>query len=291
MLRFYRGFRLVAEAGSSAYRVPMGISSFAAASRPQAYDQILVPRLFAPWARVLVDAVAPQPGEQVLDVATGTGVVARACAQRVGPSGRVLAIDHEDGMLALARQADVPEAAHIDYRRAEAAQLKVEDQSFDVVTCQQGLQFFSDRLAALREMHRALRARGRLAVAVWATLDECPIYRALHAIACEVLPRETAQLIELPFSFGGPDALKGALAQAGFLAVRVERRELPLVLEGGFAQALAVFQATPVGPAIAALPDEARVRMVAAAERHLSLLGEAGAVKAPMASHLALAVR
>ena len=104
---------------------------------------------------------------RVLDVATGSGPVARCAARRVGPTGHVVATDIAAAMLDVARRPPVAGGAPILYVQSPAAPLRADSGAFDLVTCQQSLQFFPDRLAALREMKRALRPGGQLAVAVW----------------------------------------------------------------------------------------------------------------------------
>jgi ubiquinone/menaquinone biosynthesis C-methylase UbiE len=145
-------------------------ASFEAAdiSAMQNYEDVLVPRLFTPWARLLLDGLQLQPGEAVLDVACGPGSVTRPAATAVGPGGRVTGVDLSPAMLAIARAKPVlSNAAPIDYHEATAEQLPVADADFDVAACQHGLQFFSNRAVALAEMRRALRADGRLGIAVW----------------------------------------------------------------------------------------------------------------------------
>jgi ubiquinone/menaquinone biosynthesis C-methylase UbiE len=269
-----------------------GQFSFEDLGLARAYQNLFVPRLFAPWAQRLLEVAALAPGQRVLDVGTGTGVVARAAACAIGRGGRVLAVDGAAPMLEVASaQPAHPEAAPIEYVLSPAAPLAASDDSFDRVLCQQALQFFPDRAAGLREMRRVLRSEGRIALAVWGTIEECPAFAALHAIACEVLPAEVADLLRVPFSGPGGDALAKELSSAGFQSVAVARHSLDVTFEGGIAQALAALQATPVAPHVAGLPDAMRVALVAAAERHLSLLGSGGSVSAPMVAHLATAGR
>jgi ubiquinone/menaquinone biosynthesis C-methylase UbiE len=133
---------------------------FTNASVPKAYDEFFVPRLFEPWAKLLLEKVKLQSGEVVLDIATGPGTVARLAAVGVGPSGRVVATDIAPLMLDIARAKPVlAGAAPIEYLESPATPLAVSGNVFDVVICQQGLQFFPDRLGALREMRRALKPK------------------------------------------------------------------------------------------------------------------------------------
>jgi SAM-dependent methyltransferase len=119
-------------------------------SAAEIYKRHMVPAIFGPWAEDLVACAAPQPGERVLDVACGTGVVARLVAQRVGPAGQVVGLDLNPGMLTVARALPPSQGAMIAWREGNASAIPLADAAFDLVLCQQGLQFFPDRPAALR---------------------------------------------------------------------------------------------------------------------------------------------
>src|SRR6516164_6909588 len=126
--------------------------------------------------------------------------------------------------------------------------------AFDFVVCQQGLQFFPDRLAALSEMRRALKPEGQLAIAAWSHIGDNPFYAALHAALCESVPGDLADRLLAPFS--GPDAqvLKNTVEAAGFHEIRVRSVTLPLIFEGGIAQAARAIAASPLAPSLATLP-------------------------------------
>jgi ubiquinone/menaquinone biosynthesis C-methylase UbiE len=128
---------------------------FAQQSFPEKFEQALVGPLFRSWAELILEDVQLAVGDRLLDIACGTGIVARLGKERLGDSGKVVGIDLSPAMLAVARQV----AADIDWREGDAGALPLrDDEQFDVVVCQQGLQFFPDRAAAAREMHRALAA-------------------------------------------------------------------------------------------------------------------------------------
>ena len=138
-------------------------ASFALASTSAMsfYDEIMVPRLFEPWAKLLLDELKPRSGQALLDVACGPGTVTRHAARRVGPSGRVTGCDLSPAMLELARsKISLDASAPIDYLECPADSLSVPDDAFDLVTCQQGMQFFPNRPAALQDMRRVLRPGG-----------------------------------------------------------------------------------------------------------------------------------
>jgi ubiquinone/menaquinone biosynthesis C-methylase UbiE len=148
-------------------------------SAPEVYQRYLVPAVTALWAADLVDGAALQPGERVLDVACGTGVVARIAAERVGPTGRVAALDLNPGMLAVARSLPAVTGVVIEWHEGSALALPFPQSAFDVVLCQLGLQFFPDRPMALQEIHRVLVPDGRLALNVFGPLEHNPATHAL----------------------------------------------------------------------------------------------------------------
>src|SRR5437763_7964910 len=255
-------------------------------SVPKAYDEFLVPRLFEPWARLLLDEVKLRPGEAVLDVATGPGTVARLAAARLGSQGRVVATDIALPMLEIARAKPViAGAARIEYLESPAAPLAAPRGTFDAVLCQQGLQFFPDRPAALREMHRVLKPNGRAAIAVWAELERNQIFAAFHAALHATAPAELAELITAPFSWPSGAALKAAAEDAGFRQVRLVTRALPMVLEGGLEQAVRAFAGTPTSPGVSALPQDVQDAFFAHLRREMSRLLKDGQVIGEMTSN------
>lgn len=257
---------------------------------PSRYDELLVPRLFRPWAELLLDKLQLPPEECVVDVASGPGTVARLAAERVGRMGRVIATDISPPMLAVARsKPHPPGSAPIEYVESGAAPLLVPDSVADVVCCQQGLQFFPDRLSALREMRRVLKPTGRLGVAVWDELSTCTTWLAYHRALAAVGLDDLAQMLLAPFSWGSLDTLREALTSAGFAHVAAETRSLPMVFEAGIDQAFDALYAQPVGPAIASLPEASRSRLREALTEQMTPLLENGRMRGVMASHLAIA--
>jgi SAM-dependent methyltransferase len=210
----------------------------------QVYDELMVSRLFAPWGEYLVDQLEIAPGETVLDVACGPGSVTRIAAKRVGTGGRVTGCDVSPAMLALARaKPAASEGATIAYLEAPADQLPVEDAAFDVVVCQQGLQFFSDRPAAVAEMHRALGPSGRLGIAVWTDIDRSPPFRALAIGIEDVVGAELANRYRGgPWGFPSGEQLAFLLQEAGFDEVGVATHVLPVTFEDGPAQLAATLR-------------------------------------------------
>jgi SAM-dependent methyltransferase len=180
-------------------------------SAAEVYEDFFVPALFDQWALRVADAADIRPGQRVLDVACGTGVLARAAAERVGSAGSVVGLDVNDGMLAVARR----KAPGIEWRTGRAEALPFASGSFDAVVSQFGLMFFEDRRVALQEMMRALRPGGQLAVAVWDSLDRTPGYTAMVALLRRLFGDEVAGALDAPFILGDRQLLSSLFAEAG----------------------------------------------------------------------------
>src|SRR5438552_17920854 len=115
-----------------------------AGSAPEVYERELVPAVFGVWAPILVELAHPRPGERVLDVACGTGIVARLAAAGVGPTGAVVGTDVNAGMLRIARTVpQLPNSPAISWQQSDVAALPCPAAAFDVVCCQHGLEFFA----------------------------------------------------------------------------------------------------------------------------------------------------
>lgn len=223
-------------------------------ARPAAatiYREIHLPRIFLPWARVLLEMVPVQRGDAILDVATGPGTVARLAAALAGAGGRVVGVDVSAAMLAVARDwPPEPGAAPIEYIESSATSMRVPSAAFDVAYCQHGLQHMSDPLAALREIRRALKSGGCIGLAVWA---RSPFRLFRDVLAGLGLPDEGPQPSEV-----GRDANDFAttLRGLGFVDVHVQTRELVTVLEGGIPQALEVAAGSSAGGALVNISAE-----------------------------------
>jgi ubiquinone/menaquinone biosynthesis C-methylase UbiE len=183
----------------------------------EVYEESFVPALFQPWAPRMADAAHIAAGQRVLDVATGTGILARTVAERVGPAGSVVGLDINDGMLAVARRV----APHIEWRLDRAEALPFGDSSFDAVVSQFGLMFFEDKPGALREMWRVLRPGGRLAVAVWDSVENAPGIRTLMGLLQEYGGQQAADGLRAPFSLGDTDLLRRLFEDAGIPDARI----------------------------------------------------------------------
>jgi len=185
-----------------------------------AYEELHVPALFRQWAPQVVETAQISPGERVLDVACGTGVLAREAARHGGAEGFVAGVDVNPGMLEVAAR----RTPGIEWRVAPATSLPYEADSFDAVISQFGLMFFQDPSAALREMMRVLTPGGRVAVAVWASLDESEAYPIEVALLERLAGQPAADALRAPFAFGDPDGLIELFEDAGVSSVAVATR-------------------------------------------------------------------
>ena len=195
----------------------MSLPSYAMnqSSFPEMYERWLAGPLFRPWAELTLEEVELSPGDRFLDIACGTGVVARVARERLGDAGYVVGIDISSDMLAVARAV----APSIDWREGNAGALPLSDgEQFDVVVCQQGLQFFPDKLTAIAQMRRALVKGGRLAITTWRSDDEIPLFGELRKVA----ERHLGAVADQRHSFGDAATLEALLSEAGFHDVRLK---------------------------------------------------------------------
>jgi ubiquinone/menaquinone biosynthesis C-methylase UbiE len=192
------------------------------------YLEYLVPALFEPLAREVFAISPPRRGERVLDVACGTGIVARKAAELVGRDGEVVGVDVNPRMIEVAKELPPPAGAPTKFMQGDGTALDLSDDSFDVVYCQQGLQFFPDRSAGVQEMRRVLVDGGRAVIAAWLGIEHQPLFAALadaeeRHLAAAGVPASRDEL-EAPFSLGDSGEIRTLFEQAGFGDVHVTER-------------------------------------------------------------------
>ena len=225
------------------------------------YERWVVPFVTGPWVPGLLDLAELRAGDRVLDVACGTGVVSRLAARRVAPGGVVTGVDLNEGMLALARRLPLPPGITIQWRQGSALALPFADGTFEVVLCQQGLQFFPDRLKALGEMRRVLTSTGRVALSVWTGASR--YFVAQREALGRYVGVEATMASVAAFSLGNADELRGLVRDAGFRDVVVHHVRMTLRLPPPEEFVLRHLSAGPVAEVIAAASDDARASVVA----------------------------
>ena len=237
---------------------PSSVYEQYAAAAAENYEKYFVPAIGEPIARRLVDAAHPIPGERVLDVACGTGIVARLASTAVGPGGTVAGLDANPGMLEVARKLTPDD---IDWHTAPAEDMPLPDASFDLVLCSMGLQFFPDKDQALREMYRVLVPTGR---AVWCTPGPTPpLMEAIDDALTHHVGTAASMFVHTVFSLHDPDVARTLMGSAGFEDVEIDTTTVNLRLAPPVDFFWQYVRSTPLVAAVAELDDRARAELEA----------------------------
>jgi ubiquinone/menaquinone biosynthesis C-methylase UbiE len=212
-------------------------------------------RQLAPAQERLFELASLAPGERVVDVACGTGLVTFPAAEIVGPTGTVVATDIADAMVshvsAEARRRGLP---YVSATRMDAEALHFEDGSFDVVLCALGLMYVPDPLASLREMGRILRPGGRVVVAVWGARKHCG-WAEIFPIVDACVQSDVCPMF---FQLGTGNNLSSTMQQAGLERVQADRISTRLDYESTEAAIGAAFAGGPVALAYSRFDDRMR---------------------------------
>lgn len=225
---------------------------------PENYERYFVPSIGAPFAEDLIARAALRPGERVLDVACGTGVVTRLAAQRVGDAGSVAGLDVNPGMLAVARLATSPQLG-IRWYEASADAIPLPDGAFDVVLCQMGLQFISNKLGALREMRRVLAPGGRLLLNVPGPTP--PMFAGMaDALGKHIGPQATV-FVHIVFSLHDQQELREIMRSAGFHEIDVQTTRTTLRLPPAKDFLWQYAYSTPLANVVAKASDASRAAL------------------------------
>lgn len=186
----------------------------------KAYEALHVEALFKQWASPLLDAARVDAGGHILDVACGTGIVAREALRRVGPTGSVTGLDIDAGMLTVAASLEPT----VEWRQGSATELPFADGAFDAVVSQFGLMFFPDKVGAIAEMIRCCKPDGRVVVTVWDSLERSSAF----PISVDLLDRragaDAADALRAPFVLGDTAQLQETFQRAGAATVTIETR-------------------------------------------------------------------
>lgn len=255
-------------------------------SAPDAYERYLVPPMFAPWAERLIDTVELESGDRVLDVGCGTGIVARRVAEQLGPEGTVVGVDINDGMLEVAERTAGASRLEAEWRRGDATDLPFSDGTFDVVLCQQVLQFVSDPSIAFREMHRVLSPGGRIAASVWRPIEYNPGYAELAEALAGTVGDDARAMMRSPFPAWTGDDLGTPAQDAGFsdrsLTIQIGSMRYPSVAEFVRREAAS----SPLAELLGNIEPEVRETLVEEARSRLEGYIDDTGVVFPMESYL-----
>jgi ubiquinone/menaquinone biosynthesis C-methylase UbiE len=206
---------------------PRHFDSSYGTSAPENYERFFVPAIGRPLAQQLVQRASLRPGERVLDVGCGTGIVARLAAERIAPGGSVVGLDVNPGMLAVAKQVTPPDVS-VEWHQASAEVMPLPDDRFDAVLCQMSLQFVPDRARALKEIRRVLAADGRCVLNLPG--PEAPLFEVLAESMARHIAPDAAGFVRHVFSLNDEGEIRALLEDAGFrqLEVAAEEQDLPL---------------------------------------------------------------
>jgi ubiquinone/menaquinone biosynthesis C-methylase UbiE len=277
----------MAEHGHEAYERSWDVAEHG----PEAYEQYIVPAWMDAWARALVEGLGIKRGEHLLDLACGTGVVARRAAALTGVAGSVSGFDLDGAMLAVAQRHATEEGLPwITWHQGQVHALPFQDASFNAVACQHGLQFFPDRSAALREIHRVLVPGGRLAVSVWRSLDRCP-FLAIVAKALEMELGIDPQVFQASCALADRDELRRLISGAAFRDVHI-RLEVQVARYPSLADFLPGYLSVfPMADRLAALSPVQVAGFFRRLADAVSPFTDDDGLAAPMECHVATAVK
>jgi SAM-dependent methyltransferase len=254
------------------------------ADQAEIYETRFVPAIFAEWAGPLLDAASVRSGQSVLDVACGTGVLARAAAARVGPTGRVVGLDRGEGMLTVARRL----RPDLEWRQGDAAELPFPDGTFDAVLCQSALMFFPDATGALREMGRVCVRGGTVGVQVFSSADAQPGYGPWIEMVAQWAGPEAISLLSTYWVHGDLDVLSRRFETAGLEVTDIHTRVGTARFSSIEDMVLTEIASTPLADRIT---DEVERRILAESEEVLGRFRSDSGVEVPLAGHLVIALK
>jgi ubiquinone/menaquinone biosynthesis C-methylase UbiE len=237
------------------------------------FQRYTVPAITSLWAEDLVARAGVRAGENVLDVACGTGAVARLAAQR-SMTGRIVGLDLNADMLRVARELPRAEGPPIEWREGSALALPFADGSFDVVLCQLGLQFFPDKGLALKEMARVLVSGGRLALSVFTAIERTPIAFAFANALDRHIGEGVSSAKRLEHAFSDSSLLKQLAMDAGLKNVAVVPATVALRFPTALDYVRLQLIATPQSRLLAHMSAEEKDAAMRAISGDLALAGD-----------------
>lgn len=258
---------------------------------PEAYERYIVPAFSGAWANDIVERAALRKGEKILDLGCGTGIVSRHAFKALGGSGHITGLDVNATVLAKACEICLPTAPSIKWQQGDVLALPFSDATFNVVLCQQGLQYFSDRPRALKEIYRVLTNSGRIVFSVWRAIKYFPFYSALHRALRKYVGVEAASILASAFTLDDPKQLRDLFEKAGFKKIdicltikQMRYSSLEKFLVGGFA-------ASPFANDIISLGEDKREEMFKMIKTAISNYIDDHGLAAPMECYIISAMK
>ena len=258
---------------------------------PEAYEELFVPVIFSPLAERLIDRASIQAGDNVLDVACGTGIVARLVAPRVGETGSVVGIDTDEGMLAVARKTARAARVPIEWEEADVTDLPFSTGRFDTALCQQGLPFFDDPISALEEMGRVVAPDGRVVLNIGRSLEYQPGWNVLAEALSRHIGDEYGTMMHGPFPAWNRADLRRMAHEAGFedVSVTIDIGSVRFPSAEAFIRRQAA--TSPLGHPIGAAPTAVRDELIHDVENELEEYTDDDGVIFPFESYVLEAIQ
>lgn len=248
------------------------------------YEEQKVPAIFRPLAQATLEAVELRPDERVLDAACGTGIVGREALARLSSAGSVTGFDLNAGMIDVARRLTASDAERCRWHVADVSALPFEDESFSLVFCQQGLQFFPDEDAALCELLRVLEPDGRIAMTVWAGPSD--FFTSLAGALSRHVSDAVGQQSLAPFAYAGLNALPARMSEIGFTDINIQSLTVPRELTDPGSAIPKEIMGNPVGPEVLGKGPEIMAKIVRDVLADMSLYQRGDKLVVPQSANL-----
>ena len=224
---------------------------------PQLYEQFMVPRSTGPLAEQMLEHVSVEDGDRVLDVACGTGIVTRLVAERFGNIGSIVGMDLNAGMLDVARANTPTTDIPIEWQQGDLCALPFPDSSFNVVLCNQGMQFVPAKSVALGEIRRVLVSGGRLVFTVWS--EVLPYQAALADALRRHVSDASAVSLLAAYTLSDVETIQNLLDAAGFDDIKIQELVITRREPSSADSVLEFVARLPIARDVAAVSEEARI--------------------------------
>ncbi len=258
---------------------------------PEVYERYIVPAFSGAWAKDIVKRSELKKSDRILDLACGTGIVARTVSEFLGASKQITGVDVNEIVLKKAIEIASNKSLSIEYIKTNVNKLPFPDESFDLVLCQQGLQYFPDKLLSLKEVNRILSKKGRVVFSVWSTIDHSPFYKTLYRALEEYIGIDAASILSSAYILEDPENIREMFENTGFKDINIRLvikqmryKSLDEFLYGGLA-------ASPFAKDILALDESKRNEMFLMIKESISDYIDDYGLAAPMESYVVSAVR
>jgi len=260
-----------------------------AGDSPAAYEEYLVPGFFKPWADKLVQLSSPSPGSDILDVACGTGIVARTATAKAGGDAQVTGLDINPQMLNKAAEMAEREGLEIDWQQGDAGDLPFEDNRFDHLFCQQAMQFFPEPEQALREIQRVLKPGGTLALNILRSITHNPAYQILADCLEEHAGETAGTMMRSPFPDWDKKTIRNMAAEAGFSDIQILLEIISMRYPSPEEFLRREAASSPLAGEIEAMEPERRMELVDFLNRSLEAYTDDRGVVFPMETYMIVA--